>query len=313
VYDELGERTKSTPSGAATTYGYNEAGNLISVERPEEGKTPKIEDAYAYDGNGLRASQTITGKTSYLAWDVDENPPLLLSDGTNSYIYGPNNIPVEQISNESKVFYLHDDQRGSTRLLTGSTGKTEATMTYDAYGNTIGTTGTVTTPLGYDGQYTSADTGLIYLRARVYDPKTAQFLTRDPLEAVTREPYNYAHENPTTWSDPTGLEASCVTLESQEQTRLQQLKEKATKELEGERKKFIQREEEQEEEKSLVEDVIEKGTTFITGCVAGGEAGGEIGAAFGVPEVGAVGGCLAAGSANSTLGSNPVEPWQPPP
>jgi hypothetical protein len=36
------------------------------------------------------------------------------------------------------VLYLHHDQQGSTRLLTGSTGKTEATFTYDAYGNKTG-------------------------------------------------------------------------------------------------------------------------------------------------------------------------------
>jgi RHS repeat-associated protein len=231
AYDELGERTKSTPSGAATTYGYNEAGNLISVARPEEGKVPKIEDTYAYDGNGLRASQTITGKTSYLAWDVAENPPLLLTDGTNSYIYGPDNLPIEQINSESKVFYFHHDQQGSTRMLTGSAGKNEATMTYDVYGNTTGTTGTVTTPLDYDGQYTSADTGLIYLHARVYDPKTAQFLTRDPLRALTGEPYSYAHDNPATWSDPTGLEGSCRMPESPEEARLRRLKELAEREI----------------------------------------------------------------------------------
>ncbi len=65
--------------------------------------------------------------------------------------------------------------------------------------------GTTTTPLGYDGQYTSTDTGLIYLRARVYDPATAQFLTVDPLEAFTSEPYSYADDNPLNVSDPTGL------------------------------------------------------------------------------------------------------------
>ena len=32
------------------------------------------------------------------------------------------------------------------------------------------------TPLGYDGQYTSGDTGLIYLRKRTDDPATAQFV-----------------------------------------------------------------------------------------------------------------------------------------
>jgi hypothetical protein len=61
------------------------------------------------------------------------------------------------------VLYLHHDQQGSTRLLTSTAGKTEATMTYDAYGNTLGTSGSATTQLGYDGQYTSSDSGLIYL------------------------------------------------------------------------------------------------------------------------------------------------------
>lgn len=36
------------------------------------------------------------------------------------------------------------------------------------------------------GQYTSTDTGLIYFRARVYDPATAQFLSNDPAEPITR-------------------------------------------------------------------------------------------------------------------------------
>ncbi len=121
---------------------------------------------------------------------------------------------------------MHHDQAGSTRLLTGSTGKTEATFTYGPYGETTGSTGTATTPLGYDGQYTSSDTALVYLRNRVYDPKTAQFLTRDPLDegsstlahatgeqyvaAALRSasgsgPYVYANDNPLNNYDPTGL------------------------------------------------------------------------------------------------------------
>ncbi len=133
-----------------------------------------------------------------------ENSPLTFSDGTNSYIYGPGDLPVEQINNTTeKTQYLHHDQAGSTRLLTGSTGKTEATYTYDAYGNKTGT-GTSTTPLGYDGQYTNSDTGLIYLRARNYDPATGQFMSADPEVAATREVYDYAGDNPMMNDDPTG-------------------------------------------------------------------------------------------------------------
>jgi RHS repeat-associated protein len=207
AYDELGERTKTTPEkGGATTYGYDQAGNLTSVERPEKESVPKIEDSYTYDGNGLRASQTINGTTSYLAWDMAEGLPLILSDGTNSYIYGPGGLSVEQISGAETPTYLHHDQQGSIRLLTGSAGTSTGSITFDAYGNKVESTGS-TSPLGYDGQYTSSDTGLIYLQARVYDPTTAQFLTVDPAVSLTREPYVYVGDNSVNLADPNGLEA----------------------------------------------------------------------------------------------------------
>jgi RHS repeat-associated protein len=126
-------------------------------------------------------------------------------DGTNSYIYGPVELTIEQINNTTgTVIYLHHDQAGSTRLLTGSTGTVTGKCTYSAYG-TLTCEGTTTTPLGYDAQYTNTDTGLIYLRAREYDPATAQFLTRDPLAEISGEPYSYAGDNPLSHSDPTGL------------------------------------------------------------------------------------------------------------
>jgi len=60
-------------------------------------------------------------------------------------------------------------------------------------------------PLGYDGEYTSQDTGLIYLRARVYDPATGQFMSVDRAGAITRVPYNYTNDNPLNFGYPTGL------------------------------------------------------------------------------------------------------------
>jgi RHS repeat-associated protein len=123
-------------------------------------------------------------------------------------MYGHSDMPVEQINNTTgAVLYLHHDQQGSTRLLTGSTGKAEATFTYGPYGTLTGSTGTATTPLGFDAQYTNSDTGLIYLRARSYDPATGQFLSVDPLASLTGAPYNYAADNPINLVDPRGLEA----------------------------------------------------------------------------------------------------------
>ncbi len=118
-------------------------------------------------------------------------------------------MTIEQISSGGTVTYLHHDQAGSTRLLTGSTGTVTGKCTYSAYG-TPTCEGTTTTPLGYDAQYTSSDTGLIYMRARVYDPVTAQFLSVDPAVALTREPYPYGGNNPVSYRDPDELSAEGI-------------------------------------------------------------------------------------------------------
>ena len=124
-------------------------------------------------------------------------------------------MTVEQISSGGTVTYLHHDQQGSTRLLTGSTGTVTGKCTYGAYGAPT-CEGTTTNPLGYDGQYTSSDTGLIYLRDRTYDPATAQFLSVDPLTALTGEAYAYAADNPVNNIDPSGFEAIPIPIEGPE-------------------------------------------------------------------------------------------------
>jgi RHS repeat-associated protein len=189
---------------APTKYKYDGAGNLISVERAEAGESPAIEESYTYDGAGLRASQTVSATTDYLTWDQSGSLPLLLDDGQASYIYGPNGLSIEQITEEKPTYY-HHDQLGSTRMLTDSGGEATGTFSYGAYGEPTGSTGAQSTPLGYAAQYTNAQSGLQYLRARAYDPATGQFLTRDPIEVITRSPYGYAGTNPINFSDPSGL------------------------------------------------------------------------------------------------------------
>ena len=206
AFDKLGERTKATPEkGPATTYAFNQAGSLVSITRKAEGEVKEIKDTYTYDGRGLRAAETIGATTTHMAWDTSAELPLLLADGTSSYLYGPEGLPFEQINTKEEASYLHHDQQGSTRVITNASGEAKGTFTYGPYGALEGQTGTATTPLGYCGQYTSADTGLIYLRTRVYDPTTAQFLSVDPLAPETGESYVYAGANPIASGDPSGL------------------------------------------------------------------------------------------------------------
>lgn len=205
-YNLAGQRTSVTPSsGPATSYAYDQAGRLTSVERAAEGEVPAIEESYEYDGSGLRTAQTVSATTSYLTWSLTSEMPQLLSDGQYSYLYGPLGEPIMQISSGEEPSYLHRDQIGSTRVLTDSSGEVSGTFTYGVYGAAAGSTGTEATRMGYAGQYTDSQSGLQYLRARYYDPLTAQFLSEDPIEAVTRESYMYGGANPLLYTDPMGL------------------------------------------------------------------------------------------------------------
>jgi RHS repeat-associated protein len=212
-FNPMGERVKATPSsGPPTIYAYDQAHRLISVKRAAEGEVPPVDETFAFDGSGLLASQTSSLVTRHMIWDVSASLPLLLNDDVNSYVYGPYGLPIMQISAAEEPTYFHHDQLGSTRMLTGATGEASAGFTYTSYGQLAAKTGAATTPLGYAGEYTDADSGLQYLRARFYDPATAQFLTRDPIEPLTRQPYTYASSNPLGYSDPTGLFAFAVPL-----------------------------------------------------------------------------------------------------
>jgi RHS repeat-associated protein len=163
---------------------------------------------YAYDGTGVRSTKTVGGTTTQFSWDRSGGLPLLLQEragtSTTSYLYGPGGLPLEQITPTGTAYWYHHDQLGSTRALTDSTGTPQATYTYDPYGNLTTSTGTVTNRIRFAGEYTDAESGLIYLRARYYDPATAQFLTHDPLADETRQAYVYASNDPLNITDPSG-------------------------------------------------------------------------------------------------------------
>lgn len=196
-YDAVGDRVQRTDqSGAVTSYGYDQAGRLVSYG---------ANAAYSYNGDGLRMSKTVSGVAEPFTWDLADGIPLIIQDGATRYVTGINGLPLEQIAADGTVRYYHQDKLGSTRALTNSSGKVDATAFYDAYGNLAASTGAVSNPFGFAGQYTDAESGLQYLRARYYDPTTASFLTRDPAVVMTGHAYAYAADSPVSASDPTGM------------------------------------------------------------------------------------------------------------
>ncbi len=147
--------------------------------------------------------------TTAETWDTAEGLPALLQDGATRYIAGPDGLPIEQVNPDGSIQYYLRDQLGSTRALLDGAGHTVATYSYDAYGNPTGRAGNTTTPFGYAGAYTDAETGLQYLQARYYDPAIQQFMSVDPLVDQTGQPYAYAMVDPLNMVDPTGLDSGC--------------------------------------------------------------------------------------------------------
>ncbi|WP_459644525.1 polymorphic toxin-type HINT domain-containing protein [Kineococcus sp. NUM-3379] len=211
TYDLVGNRTAATTAATSTTqasistYAYDAADRLASATVP----TAKL--GYTYDGDGLRVARarTATGSTTTtserFAWNTTGALPVMLADGATDYIYGPGATPIAQIDRKGgAVTWLHTDLTGSVTTLTSATGTVTGRAAYGPYGARETSTGTLSR-FGYAGEYTDVDTGLVYLRARDYDPATAQFLTRDPIENLTGEAYGYASGNPLQYGDPTGL------------------------------------------------------------------------------------------------------------
>jgi RHS repeat-associated protein len=145
--------------------------------------------------------------TSQLTWDTNGSLSLVLSDGTNDYIYGPGTTPVEEVSlSTSTPTYMTYTASDSSWLTTNSAGDETGFWGYDAFGNLA--FGTPTSPLGYGGQYTDPSTGFSNMRARWYGPQTGTFTTRDAAFASTDTAYTYAGDDPVNNTDPTG-EITC--------------------------------------------------------------------------------------------------------
>ena len=136
---------------------------------------------------------------SILARRSQAGSPLLLQDKLASYIYGPGGMLLEDVvgTSGSDVYYYHTDRLGSVRALTTSTGGVSNTYTYDDYGKTLTSTGSVYNPFKYTGEYTTQRERFIYLRERGSDPENQQFTICGPGTGLTEEAWAYVGGSPT--------------------------------------------------------------------------------------------------------------------
>ena len=188
-------------NGMALTY--DSANRLLSAN----GNT------YTYDVENTRVKNLCNGvETSYTYNTNAELSQLLVKttgSTTTKYVYG-NSLIGEESNNIFKTY--HFDYRGSTVAITDSTGTVIDTFAYDSYGNVISRTGTTDAIFLYNGEYgvITDSNGLLYMRARYYDPELRRFVNADILmgdinNSSTLNRYAYANGNPISNIDPFGL------------------------------------------------------------------------------------------------------------
>ncbi|MBZ2190597.1 hypothetical protein K8B33_15935, partial [Alcanivorax sp. JB21] len=127
---------------------------------------------------------------------------------TARYDYGPDRLLSLRAANSLPEYYLFD-ALNSPIALTRRDGTISARYSYDAWGNTRQQSGTSFNRFGFTGHEHDQETGLIYAKARYYDPETARFLSQDPWSGDVSMPpslhkYLYAYQNPTVYVDPDG-------------------------------------------------------------------------------------------------------------
>ena len=157
-------------------------------------------------------AQTQGTTTTYFALDVAIGlseviaSQVTTTSDSNAYLHLPGVIMTENATGD--VRYLLSDGAskdvGSIRHAVDETATIITYKDFDPYGNPLPTAySLLLTPYGFTGEWWEDDVGLLYLRARWYQPETGTFLSRDAVES--EPPYQYVRGNVVNWTDPSGM------------------------------------------------------------------------------------------------------------
>jgi RHS repeat-associated protein len=169
--------------------------------------TARGADTFAYDQANRMTSTTTGGVTTSYVYDANQTLPVVLTDGSRKYVYGLSLAYSVDAAGNVQVY--HTDGLGSVRALTDGSGNLIETYQTDPFGVPTAMQGASTQPFQFTGQQRDSS-GLIYLRARRYDPTIGGFLSRNPLFGEIRVPlslhrFAYAQDNPISLADRSGL------------------------------------------------------------------------------------------------------------
>ncbi len=205
TYDGNGNTLTKVDSTGTTQYAWDFENRLTSVVLPGTAGTV----TFKYDPFGRRVQKSsATGTVNYLydgsnsAEEVDSSGTLLARYAQGAGI----DEALAEVRGGTSGFY-EQDGLGSVTSLSGSASALADTYTYNSFGISTASTGTLLNPFQYTGRDYDTETGLRYYRARYYDPASGRFLSEDPLRFGGQiNFYSYVLNDPINFADPFGLQ-----------------------------------------------------------------------------------------------------------
>ncbi len=236
LFNDLNRLTQLSSDAAgsvATTYGYDRNGNLTSTSQNDQvigsfeydcrdqlrrvlnGSNQEVA-AYDYNFDRQRTGKTVGGVplTYVYAGDQVVNEYGLNNQMVNRYDLSAGEIVRAQFSGEGERYYFSDGL-GSITSLAQLTQSPPASLTaryeYDAWGQSLGTSGASYNSISYTGQRFDGETGLMPLGngERYYSPFLGSFIQQDSftgmaMMAQSMNRYAYAMNNPLRFRDRNG-------------------------------------------------------------------------------------------------------------
>lgn len=209
VHDADGNMTSGPlTNGSFATYTYDARNRLV-------GTVATTSVSYGYDPAGNRVA--VTNGAEVTRFVINPNAPLsqvlmrIKGSVTNYYVYGLGLLyEITETANSTNTANYHFDYRGNTVALTDGNGIPTDRFEYSVYGTVSFRVGNNDTPFLYNGRYgvQTDPNGLLYMRARYYNPFLCRFTSADPSGfSGGLNFYAFADGNPVSMSDPFGLGA----------------------------------------------------------------------------------------------------------
>ncbi|MEM6434653.1 MAG: RHS repeat-associated core domain-containing protein [Cyanobacteria bacterium P01_D01_bin.115] len=221
-YDNEGNRTRrvETATGEVTEYSWDHRNRLTKIETKDSSGTVTHAVAYTYDvydrritksidadgdGAGVASEENFVYDGGHIALVFDEN-----GNQIQRYFHGPqiDQILAEETVNGDTHWALTDHQ-GSVRDVIDNSGTVLNHIVYDSFGQvTSETDPAFDFRFGYTGRERDEESGMLYYRARYFDPAVGTFVGEDPLGFAAGDSnlYRYVFNSPTNFTDPSGMQ-----------------------------------------------------------------------------------------------------------